>query len=134
MRARCRDKNRWDAKYYAHKGVLICAQWDDVVAFREWALASGYVVGLTIDRRDGDKGYDPNNCRWVDRKVQARNLSKNRLLTLDSETRCVSEWAEITGISGSLIIARIDRLGWSAIAALTVRVGEIKTGPKRRTP
>ena len=37
---------------------------NDFSAFRDWALANGYGPGLSLNRRDKDKGYMPANCRW----------------------------------------------------------------------
>jgi hypothetical protein len=46
-------------------------------------MANGYDENAprgkcTIDRIDNDKGYSPDNCRWVDMKVQSSNKSSNR--------------------------------------------------------
>lgn len=68
-------------KYYLYggRGIRICEEWDkSYVAFRNWALASGYDENApygkcTIDRIDVDGDYEPDNCRWVDLKVQANN-------------------------------------------------------------
>lgn len=129
MRDRCRSMTRADAHCYAAKGIAICREWDSVVAFKDWALENGYEPGLTIDREDGSKGYCPENCRWVDRLVQARNISRNRIVEFNGESHCVSEWAEITGIRSANIHARL-RLGWSIHAALTTPNGAIPSGPK----
>ena len=44
----------------------------------ELAIAAGYDPAApygecTLDRIDCDQGYSPDNCRWVDMKVQANN-------------------------------------------------------------
>jgi hypothetical protein len=58
-------------KYWLH--VDVCPEWESYEIFRDWALANGYEDRLTIDRRDGEKGYYPDNCRWVTYLVQRHN-------------------------------------------------------------
>jgi hypothetical protein len=52
----------------------------------------------TLDRRDNDGDYTPENCRWVTQKVQTRNRSSNRLITIDDVTKTMTEWCEQHGI------------------------------------
>lgn len=73
LRARCNDPNH---KYYADyggRGIKCCVEWDDYLAFKSWALKSGYKQDLTIDRKNNDGNYSPTNCRWVNRTAQQRN-------------------------------------------------------------
>ena len=52
----------------------MCKEWRlSFAAFKAWATKTGYRNWLTIDRIDSNKGYGPDNCRWVDRYIQARN-------------------------------------------------------------
>lgn len=39
--------------------------------------------------------YEPTNVRWATRLQQARNMSSNRLHTIDGVTHCISEWCEL---------------------------------------
>lgn len=104
---------------YVGRGITVCDEWkNDYAAFKEWALASGYKAGLTIDRKNNDEGYSPENCRWADAIVQANNKRNNHLLTYNSETKTLAEWARETEINYFTLKTRINR-GWSAERALT---------------
>jgi hypothetical protein len=73
FRRRCRTDSPVYYRWYKAKGVTFCPEWNHYATFRAWALANGYRKGLQIDRRDGSKGYEPANCRWVTREVQMQN-------------------------------------------------------------
>lgn len=59
--------------FYQDRGIKVCDDWLIFENFRDWALSHGYKEGLQIDRRDNDKGYYPENCRWVSPKENANN-------------------------------------------------------------
>ena len=69
---------------YIEKGIVMCDEWrNDFNKFKKWALESGYDYSKnaneqTIDRIDNDKGYSPENCRFVSRKENNQNESKKR--------------------------------------------------------
>jgi hypothetical protein len=63
---------RYNERYF-DRGIKVCDEWDYWPAFAKWALANGYADHLEIDRTDNDKGYSPENCRWVTKTVQNRN-------------------------------------------------------------
>ena len=51
MWQRCRGTSGPTHKrLYKDKGITVCDEWQDFAVFRDWALAHGYVDGLTIDR------------------------------------------------------------------------------------
>lgn len=77
MRQRCNNPKNPKFACYGGRGVVICDEWDDFITFKSWALTHGYNDDLTIDRIDNNKGYCPDNCRWVTWDVQRRN--KRRL-------------------------------------------------------
>ena len=76
---RCSNPNFKQFKDYGGRGITVCDEWrHNFVAFRDWAVENGYSKGLTIDRIDNDKGYSPENCRFVDYYVQQNNKRSNR--------------------------------------------------------
>lgn len=108
----CNPKNA-AFKHYGGRGITVCESWKkDSCSFIRWALRNGYKAGLTIDRINNNEGYNPSNCRWVNMKTQSRNRRSNRYITFNGETHCISEWAELIGISEYTISRRL-RSGWS---------------------
>lgn len=66
MKYRCDTPTCHAYKDYGGRGIKVCYEWhDDFQAFYDWSMANGYAKGLTIDRIDVDKGYQPDNCRWI---------------------------------------------------------------------
>lgn len=85
MKQRCYNKNNPNYKNYGGRGIKICKEWlNDFNKFYEWAFSNGYdetkeKYDCTIDRIDNDGSYEPNNCRWVDMKIQAMNRRKIKI-------------------------------------------------------
>lgn len=65
---------------YKYRGITVCDEWLIFENFRDWALSHGYKEGLQIDRRDNDRGYCPENCRWVSTKENVNNRRNTILL------------------------------------------------------
>jgi hypothetical protein len=72
MLARCQNSDRPDNMYYAGRGITICARW---LSFENFLADMGIRPSrqYSLDRRDNDRGYSPDNCRWATAKEQANN-------------------------------------------------------------
>lgn len=78
MKQRCSNPNCDDYKDYGGRGITVCEEWHSFPTFHTWATANGYDENApyqecTIDRIDNNKGYSPDNCRWVTQMVQIQN-------------------------------------------------------------
>lgn len=63
------------------RGITVCHEWrEGPRPFIEWGVINGWQPGLEIDRIENDKGYSPENCRFVTNKEQAANR-RPRVLT-----------------------------------------------------
>lgn len=74
MRNRCYQKNYHAFQHYGGRGITVCDEWNNSFeTFRDWAMSHGYTDNLTIDRKDNDKGYSPENCKWSTMAEQNQN-------------------------------------------------------------
>lgn len=122
MKGRCENRNNARYKDYGGRGIAICEQWHSYESFKKWALKNDYKENLEIDRIDNNKGYSPSNCRFVTAKENNLNKRNNIRITYQGKTLTISEWAKETGIKKSTISARIKKLGWSPVRAITEKV------------
>jgi len=123
MKARCYNKKNKDYYNYGGRGITICKEWlDDRNTFCEWALKNGFEnnMSLSIDRIDSSKGYSPDNCRWANSKIQARNTRRNVLtLELAKEIRgepknmTYLEIAEKYKVSYGTILNVVNNRSWT---------------------
>lgn len=78
MRNRCNNPRADRYDRYGGRGIWVCPEWDDFICFRAWALENGYSEGMTIDRKDNDGNYEPNNCQWLTRSDHANKTWAER--------------------------------------------------------
>ena len=78
MIARTTKPNNKNYVDYGGRGITVCNEWLKYENFREWALNNDYEEHLTIDRINVNGNYEPSNCRWVNRTIQARNQRKQK--------------------------------------------------------
>lgn len=119
MRKRCRSNpNRPnDFHNYAERGITICDRWDDFRLFLE-DMGSRPTPKHSIERRDNDGNYEPDNCYWGNPIQQANNKRTSRILTAFNKSQTLAQWSKETKIPVARISARLKR-GWSVEKSIT---------------
>lgn len=120
MLQRCTNNNNKGYINYGGRGITVCDRW---LKFENFHKDMGdKPKNMTLERKDNEKGYSHENCYWANRGVQNRNKRNNHNITVDGETKCITEWGRSIGLSHTTIIARINN-GWPESLAVTLPKG-----------
>ncbi len=126
LKQRCLDPGYRNASDYSERGITVCERWaHSFEAFLD-DMGERPSSKHSIERKDNNGPYSPENCIWATSKEQARNRRSNRLFTIGAETKCLSEWAESTSgtsteINRWTLWSRIDR-GWDIERAISTPI------------
>lgn len=97
MLERCTNPKSSNWKNYGGRGITVCERW---MRFDNFLSDMGVpAFGLSIDRIDNDKGYEPSNCRWatpIEQRQNQRPRSKVPSKTQQkklAQIQAFEEWA-----------------------------------------
>lgn len=121
MKGRCYNDNNKAYKNYGSRGIKICDEWQIFEPFYDWAMKNGYTDSLTIERKNVNGDYCPENCCWIPLSDQMKNTTRSVFITYDGQTKNQKEWASEIGISQDALRYRIKRHGVEK--ALTMKKG-----------
>jgi hypothetical protein len=122
MKKRCRTPTHVAYASYGGRGIKVCDRWlePNGSGFRNFVADMGErPAGTTLDRINNDGNYEPSNCRWATRKEQYSNRRTNVRLSLNGETKTITEWAKQLGHRHSGIIQKRLESGVPLEIALT---------------
>lgn len=102
---------------YGGRGIGVDPAWLD---FRNFIRDMGLRPSAkhSIERKENDRGYSPDNCVWATQPVQQRNKRNNRRITWNGITQVATDWAIQLGAKPHSLNERFRR-GWSVERALT---------------
>lgn len=118
IKNRCYNTKDANYKKYGAKGILMADEWlgeNGRDNFFEWANNNGYYYEklpngrskLTIDRIDNDKGYSPDNCRWITNEEQANNKKMNVVIEVNGEKIHLRQLAKEFNINFNTLFKRL---------------------------
>lgn len=115
MKDRCGNPKTKNFGDYGGRGIKVCERW---LSFENFADDMGpRPEGHSIERRDNNGNYEPGNCFWATRLEQNRNTRRNRFLTHNDETKCITEWTALKGFKENTIRQRLF-MGWEVSRAI----------------
>lgn len=118
MHSRCRYSTQKGFRYCGAKGIQVCERWQ---TFEHFLADMGPRPSRahSLDRIRRDEHYGPGNCRWATRREQDRNKQQTVLVTIGNRTMCATDWALENGLRPSTVLARIYKLGWDPVLAVS---------------
>lgn len=102
----------------------MCEEWyNSYSAFKIWCIQNGYKDGLTIDRINNDKGYEPSNCRLVTPMENCNNRRNTFMVNYNGNEKPFTELLRELGLLKHqyAIRTRMKR-GWTAQDAINTPI------------
>ena len=121
MTQRCTNPNHVSWKNYGGRGIRVCDRWRE--SFESFLSDMGRKPSRhhSLDRKEVDGDYTPDNCRWATQSEQNRNTQRSRLLTFQDRTMTIADWADRLRIPYDTLFQRLRR-GWTVERSLTANV------------
>ncbi len=79
MKGRCMRSTHPKYSRYGGRGIKIFQEWLDINIFYKWALDNGWFKGASIDRKDNDGDYCPENCHWISMSENSRKKRTTKI-------------------------------------------------------
>lgn len=73
IKGRCSNPNNDDYRIYGGRGIRVCDEWFNSFEAFYRDMSPTWAPGLTIERIDVNRGYEPGNCTWIPMSDQWKN-------------------------------------------------------------
>lgn len=109
MKQRCSNKNNIAFQNYGGRGIDVCERWKSSFESFLQDMGPRPSNSHSIDRRDNDLGYTPDNCYWATGIEQASNTRRNVFVPDGDESVTVMEWCRRHGVHPQTVYNRIRK-------------------------
>lgn len=106
MLERCSCAESKSYHNYGGRGITVCDRWQTFEHFLA-DMGPRPTPKHSLDRKDNNGDYCPDNCRWATKKEQANNRRGNSRWEYRGEVKTLSAWAEYAGIPHSTLRNRL---------------------------
>jgi len=108
---RCTNPNCSKWPYYGGRGITVCETWIHSFSCFYADMGPRPSARHSIDRKDNNKGYSRDNCKWSTQAEQCRNKRNNVWIVYRGERIVLAELAELLNVDRTTLGYRIKR-GW----------------------
>lgn len=118
MKQRCNNPAHAAYAGYGGRGITIYPDWNE--SFQDFLRDVGRrpTPHHSIDRIDNNRGYEPGNVRWATRVEQCANRRSTVLITINGETRIISEWVRHFKVDSRRLNRLLRRMSPEDVAAV----------------
>jgi hypothetical protein len=108
---------------YGGRGISVCER---------WALFSNFLedmgekpTGMTIERKDVNSGYSPENCCWANQETQDNNKRTTVFIELDGARLSMSQAAVKLNASAGRVRWAVQKYGdqWLSYVRAAAEIG-----------
>lgn len=127
MKRRCHNEQHHAFAEYGGRGISVCLRWRS--SFENFYADMGLKpAGMSLERKNNNRGYSPSNCTWATLKEQQNNKRNNLPhLKYRGRTQSMEDWCTELSLNSKRIYGRIFQEGWSVTRALSTPTRPRKT-------
>lgn len=113
MNQRCHNSKTTGFENYGGRGIQVCEDWRGPGGFVKFYQYIGArpTPKHTLERINNDGNYEPENVKWATRFEQMKNWRRNRMVTLNGQTKHVAAWARELKVNEQVLNYRL-KVGW----------------------
>jgi hypothetical protein len=110
MKQRCSNPKIPEYHRYGGRGVLVCSRWEVSANFIEDMLPTWF-EGASLDRKDNDGPYSPENCTWIPLTENIRKSSRAHFIEFDGVSMTARQFWKYTNTRNSYqtIVRRVAK-------------------------